>query len=332
MKRPKVFISQWMPEAGIKLIQEYCDVDYNNSIEPIEHQEFIRRAKDAEALVIFVSDTISEEIIKECPKLKVISSFGKGYDNIDMEACNRNNIIVTVNPSSLTDSTADLAIALLLTLCRNIIPSDYHVRTKEFKGWHATNCLGKDFHHSKLGIIGLGTIGKAIAKRAKAFETEISYYDVVRSIDFEKQNGLTYISSIEELLSQNDFIILAVDYQPENYHLIDENRINIMKKDSILINICRGSIVDETAISKALNEGSIWGYASDVFEFEDKLIPEHPKYIPESLLEQREKTVFTPHIGTGTVEAREKLALSTAEQLISAINGEVPTGAVNHLK
>ncbi|MFZ5988404.1 MAG: NAD(P)-dependent oxidoreductase [Bacillota bacterium] len=328
MRKHKVFISQWMPEAGIELIQQHCEIDYHKATEPLEKQEFIQRAQDAEALVIFMSDTIDREVIDRCPRLRVISSFGKGYDNIDMDACTRNNVMVTINPDSLTDSTADMAMTLLLALCRNVIPADLHVRSKQFNGWHATNFLGKDFHHSKLGIVGLGAIGKAIAKRAKAFDADISYHDTVRSTEFEKQLGVNFTASLQQLLSENDFIILAVDFHSQNYHLIDETHLKAMKKGSILINICRGSIVDETAVSKALQQGHLWGYASDVFEFEDRLIPQRPDYIPQSLLQQTGRTVFTPHVGTGTVEARERLSISTAQQLLDALNGKAPLGLV----
>lgn len=328
MNRPRVFISHWMPEIGLDLLREHFEIDYNNGTEALSKEEFIERAQFADALVIFVADTIDREIIERCPKLRVISSFGKGYDNIDLQACRDANIMITVNPDSLTESTADLAIGLLLALCRNIIPADVHVRKKCFKGWHATNYLGKDFHSSKLGIVGFGAIGRAIAKRAKAFDACISYYDVVRSPEYEKLVGATYAESLEQLLVENDFIILAVDYQPNNYHLINKQQINRIKKGSILVNICRGSVIDENAVCAALQEGNLWGYASDVFEFEDRLIPQRPQYIPDELLLQAERTVFTPHIGTGTVEARERLSLSTARQLIDALGGKVPTGLV----
>lgn len=331
MNKPKVFISHWMPEPGVTILQKYCNVDYNNQTEALSKQEFIEHAKGADALVIFVADIIDEEIIEECPGLKVISSFGKGYDNIDIDACNKNNISVTINLDSLTDSTADMAITLLLSLCRKVIPADNHVRSRDFKGWHTSNFLGKDLHHSKVGIIGLGRIGKAIARRVQAFNTEISYFDKVRSVDFETEIDAVYVANLEQLLTENEFIILSCNYTPQNYHLIDEEKINMMRKGTVLVNICRGSIVDEKAVSKALEEEHLWGYGSDVFEFEDRLITQHPKYIPESLLSQTDRTVLTPHIGTGTVEARQRLSISTARQLIDVLNGKIPKGLVKSL-
>lgn len=175
--RPKVFISHWMPEAGVEIIKEYCDVDYYDETVPLKKEELIERTKDKDALVCFVPDYIDREVIKHCPNVRVISSFGKGYDNIDVKTCTDNNILVLINKQALTESTADLAIGLLLSMSRNILLGDKHVRSGEFTGWHAQNFLGKDFHHGKLGIIGFGEIGKAIAKRATGFDAEISYYE-----------------------------------------------------------------------------------------------------------------------------------------------------------
>jgi len=331
MSRPRVFISHWMPQIGVDMIKEYCEVDYYDGIEPLSKETFIARAKKADAVLAFVCDTIDEEILQSCPNVRVISSFGKGFDNIDVEACTRHNILVTINPDALTESTADLAIGLLLSVSRNILAGDRHVRNREFKGWHAVHCLGRDFHHSKLGIIGFGAIGRAIAKRAKGFDVEISYYDVRRFPEMEDHLGARYIE-LPALLSENDYVVVAVDLRPENHHLIDREELELMKKDSFLINISRGSIVNEQAVAEALEQGRLRGYAADVFEFEDTIIKNRPSYIAEALLRQEQKTVFTPHIGTGTIEARERLAVSSATQLLTALQGKIPSGAINQIK
>lgn len=331
--RPKVFISQWIPQNGLELIKQYCDVDYNSNVNPLEKEEFIKHAKEADALIMFVTDKIDAEIISKCPHLRIISSFGKGYDNIDVDACSKANILVTINSDTLTNSTADLAIGLLLSLCRNILPGNEHIRRKEFKGWHPTNMLGRDFHNSKLGIIGLGAIGAAIARRAQAFEVVVSYYDLVRKIELEKTFQINYCQNIEDLFKQNDFIIVCADLRPESYHLISSKELNYLKEGSYLINISRGSVVDERAIANALQIGKLKGYAADVFEFEDS-IKEDTKmsYIYPDLLKSSNNTVFTPHIGTGTKEAREHLAISTVQQLLSALQGIKPPGALNNIQ
>lgn len=329
--KPKVFISQWMPQKGVELIKEYCEIDYHSDVNPLPKEQFIERAKKADALVMFVTDKIDAEIVSKCPKLRIISSFGKGYDNIDVKACSEKDILVIINRESLTNSTADLAIGLILSLCRNILPGDRHIRNREFKGWHPTNLLGRDFHHSKLGIIGLGLIGAAIARRAKGFDVEVSYYDIERKEKLEQDLDIKYCDNLNDLLSQNDFIVVACDLRSENHHLINANTMGYIKPGSYLINISRGSVVDERAVAEALKAGKLSGYAADVFEFEDIPRDTMTPYIQESLLMDLDRTVFTPHIGTGTKEAREQLAVSTAQQLLLALQGKRPAGALNNV-
>ncbi|NLT94137.1 MAG: hydroxyacid dehydrogenase [Clostridia bacterium] len=329
--KPRVFISQWMPQKGIDLIKEYCEIDYHAEAGPLPKEQFIERAKKADALVMFVTDKIDGEIINKCPNLRIIASFGKGYDNIDVGACTAKNILVIINKDSLTNSPADLAIGLILSLCRNILPGDRHVRNGDFKGWHPTNLLGKDFHHSKLGIIGLGLIGTAIARRAKGFDVDLSYYDVERKAEQEKTLGIKYYDNICDLISQNDFLVVACDLRPENYRLINAKTLEYLKPGSYLINISRGSVVDERAVAEALKSGKLSGYAADVFEFEDKPGDIKIPYIQQNLLTDSDHTVFTPHIGTGTKEAREQLAISTAQQLLLALQGQRPAGALNNV-
>jgi lactate dehydrogenase-like 2-hydroxyacid dehydrogenase len=331
MSKPKVFISHYMPEVGVDMIREHCEIDYYSGTEPLTKSEFIARASQADAVLAFVCDYIDEDIVVQCPRVQVISSFGKGFDNIDVDACTRRNILVTVNPDALTESTADLAIGLLLSVSRNILNGDRHVRGGQFQGWHATHCLGKDFHNSKLGIIGFGAIGQAIARRAKGFDTTIRYYDVVRKDDAEVKIGASY-SDMAMLLAESDFIVVAVDLRPDNVHLLGREQLRMMNHGSYLINISRGSIVDEAAIAEALQQGSIQGYAADVFEFEDRIIPDRPEYIGVGLLDLLQQTVFTPHIGTGTLQARDRLAISSATQLLKALQGDLPSGAVNGLR
>ncbi|MDR3592727.1 MAG: NAD(P)-dependent oxidoreductase [Negativicutes bacterium] len=327
--KPKVFISQFMPAQGVELIRQHCDVDYHDAT-ALSRRDFLDRAREADGLVVFMTDSVDAAMIEECPKLKVIASFGKGFDNIDIGACHRRNIVVTVNIDELTHSTADMAIGLLLAVSRNILPSDRAIRKAEFRGWHPTHFLGNDFHHSRLGIFGLGAIGQAIARRARGFDVKVSYYDPVRKPDSEEKLDLTFMDK-DRLLSENDFIILAVGLCAETIRLIGRQELAIIKPGSYLINIGRGSVVDESAVGEALRSGKLRGYAADVFAFEDALSPDKPGYIPDELLTVRDNTVFTSHLGTGTIEARNNLAVSTALQLVSALHGESPAGIVNKL-
>lgn len=330
MRKPKVLVTHWMPSIGIERLKEVCEVEYNGNTEVLCKEELIQRAKHADAALIFVPDTIDREVAESCPNLHVISSFGRGFDNIDVDACSEQGIQVTVNPSALTDSTADLAIGLMLSLSRNIMTADSHVREGKFAGWHATHLLGRDFHHSRIGIIGMGNIGKAIARRAIGFDVEIVYTDVEPLHEKNQIPGMNYVT-LPELLAMSDYIVIATNLTKESYRLIGNAQLAQIKPGSFLINIARGSIVDEQAVAEALNTGRLAGYAADVFEFEDPMNPVRPKNIPRDLLVLADKTVFTPHLGTGTIEARERLAISSTDQLLTALRGEVPTGAVNRV-
>ena len=328
MARPRVFIAQWMPAAGLDRIGEHADLVYDGNLDPLPRDAFLARARGADALVAFVSDYVDAGIVGDCQGLRVVSSFGKGSDNIDVAACTARGVLVTINPEALTDSTADLAIGLALAACRNIAAGDRHVRAGRFRGWHPTDLLGREFHHARLGLIGFGAIGRAIARRALAFAAEVAYHDPIRHAEEDARMGVRYLDR-EELLAWADFLVLAADLRPGNRHLIDAEALGRMKPGAYLINIGRGSLVDEAAVAAAIEAGTLRGYAADVFAFEDQSLPGRPPGIDPALLARADATVFTPHLGTGTMQARDRLAISTAHQLLAALRGEVPSGAVN---
>jgi lactate dehydrogenase-like 2-hydroxyacid dehydrogenase len=328
MSRPRVFVAQWMPAVGLDRLRASCDLDESGSLGPLPRAELLDRSSRADALIAFVSDYIDAELIDGAPSLRVVASFGKGYDNIDVAACTRRGILVTVNPESLTESTADLALGLILAARRRVVAGDRHVRSGRFRGWHPRDPLGREFHGTDLGIVGFGAIGQAIARRVLGFGVRVSYYDPVRRPELESHTGITY-RAFADLLAASDTVVVAADLRTGNRHLIGREAIGRMRAGAVLVNIGRGSLVAETAVAEALATGSLGGFAADVFEFEDESIPDRPRAIHPELLSRADATVLTPHIGTGTFEARENLAISTAEQLLAAIRGELPSGAVN---
>ncbi len=325
MSRPRIFVAQWMPEVGLERLRGHCELDESGRLGPLPHDELMARASTSDAIIAFVSDYVDAELIDCSPKLKVVASFGKGFDNIDVEACTRRNVLVTINPEALTESTADLALGLILAARRNVVSGDRHVRSGPFRGWHPTNLLGREFHGSNLGIVGFGVIGQAIARRAAAFGVSIRYFDPIRG----PENPLATYRDLDDLFAWSDIVVLAASLNPQSRHLIDRDALKQMKPGALLVNIGRGSLVDESAVSEALGSGRLSAYAADVFEFEDESVPSRPRSIHLDLLSKVDSTVFTPHIGTGTIEARERLALSTADQLLSALRGERPLGTVN---
>jgi lactate dehydrogenase-like 2-hydroxyacid dehydrogenase len=326
--RPHVFVAQWMPDVGLERLNAHCDVDASGSLGPLSRAEFLSRAARAEGLVAFVSDHVDVQIIERAPALRVVASFGKGFDNIDVDACTRRGVLVTINRDALTESTADMALGLILAARRRILAGDRHVRYGPFRGWHPRNLLGREFHGSTLGIVGFGAIGQAIARRAAAFDVRVLYSDPVRRLDLEARE-LVFFREQDDLLSSSDTVVLAADLRPTNRHMIDREALQRMRAGSLLVNVARGSLVDELAVAEALASGTLGGYASDVFSFEDESIPDRPRAITPALLDRTDATVFTPHLGTGTLEARQSVALATAEQLLAALRGEIPSGAVN---
>jgi lactate dehydrogenase-like 2-hydroxyacid dehydrogenase len=328
MTRPRVFVAQWMPAAGVDLLRSQFDLDEAGSLGPLPKAEFLARASCAEALIAFVSDYVGPDVIDRAPSIRMVASFGKGFDNIDVAACTRRGILVTINPEALTESTADLALGLILATRRKIVAGDRHVRSGRFRGWHPRDCLGHEFHGTDLGIVGFGPIGQAIARRALAFGVRVSYCDPVRRRDVESSLGIG-CCDFAALLSGSDTVVLAANLREGNRHIIDRDAIARMRPGAVLVNIGRGSLVDEAAVADALATGALGGFAADVFEFEDESVAGRPQSIHSRLLDPAYSTVLTPHIGTGTAEARERLAISTAEQLLAAFRGEVPSGAVN---
>nr|WP_092074635.1 D-glycerate dehydrogenase [Dendrosporobacter quercicolus]NSL47595.1 D-glycerate dehydrogenase [Dendrosporobacter quercicolus DSM 1736]SDN06327.1 phosphonate dehydrogenase [Dendrosporobacter quercicolus] len=327
MSRKKVFVGQFMPDRGLAMLRQYFDVSYCDGAS-LSKEEFMVRAREVDALVAFMTDYIDRDILANCPGLKVIASFGKGFDNIDVQACTRQGILVTVNPDDLTASTAELAMTLLLALSRNVLPADTHIRAGHFQGWHPLHYLGSDVHGKTLGLVGFGAIGQAIARRAKGFEVNIRYYDSNQEAGAQCPDA--QFAELPDLLAESDYVVIAVSLNPGSRHLLGAKEIALLKKGSYLINIGRGSTVDEAAVAEALLTNRLRGYAADVFAFEDQSIGVRPAYINDKLLRCSDRTVFTPHLGTGTVEARDRLSVSTARQLISALKGARPSGAVNY--
>ena len=317
--RPKILITQWMPEEGRDFLKQYCDIEFCDSEKALDKQELIKRAQGKDGLIIFMTDTIDREVVEKCKSLRVISSFGKGYDNIDVEVCHENGIAVTINRQALTEDTADLAIGLALANSRNILIGDDDVRSKAVRGWHPKRHLGRRFNHATIGIVGFGEIGAAIAKRAKGFSMKTYYYDVKEDVTFD---DAIRCKNLKDMFSICDFIFVTANLSVNSYHLLNEENLRYIKDGAYIVNVSRGSIVDEEAVEKLLSEKKISGYASDVFAYEDKMMEDCPDYISRGLLDKIEQTVFTPHLGTGTIEARRELSISTAMGLIAALKGE----------
>jgi glyoxylate reductase len=321
MEKPKVYVTRELPERGLKIIKERFDTEVWPEYAPPPKNVIIEKAAKVDALATLLSDKIDAEVFDAAPNLKIVSQFAVGFDNIDVKEATKRGIYVTNTPGVLTETTADFAWALLMAVARRVVEADKYVRTGKWKvGWHPSMFLGRDVYGATLGIIGLGRIGSSIAKRAKGFDMKVLYYDVARREDLEKELGIEY-AEIDALLQKADFVTINVPLLKATYHLMDEEKLRLMKKTAILINNARGPVIDEKALYKALTEGWIAGAGLDVFEQEPT-----PQDNP---LLRLENVVVAPHISSASFETRSRMAEMVAENLTAFFEGKVPPNLVN---
>ncbi|MEM2935380.1 MAG: glyoxylate reductase [Candidatus Thermoplasmatota archaeon] len=314
----KIFITRYLPEEGIKLLKKH-ELEIYEGDAPPSKQEIIKGVKGKDALICLLTDKIDAEVMENGKNLKVIANYAVGVDNIDIAEATKRGIFVTNTPGVLTETVADLAFALMVTIARRIVEGDAFMRQKKFKGWAPMLLLGRDIYGKTLGVVGLGRIGKAFAKRAIGFSMNILYYSRHRDEEFEKETDARFVS-LQELLKESDFISLHLPLTKETYHIIGEKELKMMKKTAYLINTSRGKCIDEKALIKALKEGWIAGAALDVYENE----PE----ISEELLSLN-NVVLAPHIGSASYETRSRMAIMVAENVLAALNGKIPPQCLN---
>ncbi len=315
----KIFVTRRIPEEGIELLRRHHEVEVNPEDRILEKHEIIEALKDKEGLLCLLTDPIDAEVIKTAPKLKMISNYAVGYDNIDVKAATERGIPVSNTPGVLTDATAELAWALLLAVARRIVEGDHFCREGRFKGWAPMLMLGRGITGRTLGIVGAGRIGTAFALKSQGFSMKILYTSRHRNRVLEEKLGAKKVS-LEELLESSDFVSLHVPLTDDTYHLIGEKELKMMKETAVLINTSRGAVVDEKALIKALREHWIWGAGLDVYEHEPR--------IPRELIEL-DNVVLQPHTGSATYETRSRMALMAAENILTGLRGERPPNCVN---
>jgi phosphonate dehydrogenase len=319
MEKPTVAVTHWVHDEVLQLLEKYCRVTANTTHDTLSREEVLRRSRSADGLMVFMPDRIDEEFLDLCPNLKVIGAALKGYDNFDINACLRRGINFSIIQELLTEPTAELAVALLLGIGRNILPGDYLVRNGKFQGWRPI-LYGKGLAGNTVGIVGMGAIGQAVAERLKGFNCSLLYSDP-QPVKQETEIFCRLTRHpLFELLSQSDFVLLTTPLTPQTRHIINSAALAGMKTGAYLVNISRGSVVDEYAVADALNSGHLAGYASDVFEFEDWALNNRPQVIHPDLLANPGKTLFTPHLGSAVDEARKKIALEAAYSILSGLD------------
>jgi len=319
MSRPKVLVTQrFFPEA-LDLLRQFAEVEGGVAETPLPREELLAAIGDKDGLLTLLVNRIDREIIDRARKLKIIANCAVGYDNIDVAYCREKGILVTNTPGVLTEATADLTWALILAVARRIPQADRFTREGRFQGWALDLFLGQEIAGQKLGIIGLGRIGQAVARRALGFGLQIFYYDPNRlSEEKEKELQVTYLP-LDDLLKTADIITLHASLNPSTYHLINREKLALMKKTAILINVARGPIVDEVALAEALKNGQIWGAGLDVYEREPEI---------EKALLSLDNVVLLPHIGSATRKTRLEMAMTAVRNLIQGLSGQRPDNLV----
>jgi len=319
--KPRIFISRKIPDRGLNKIKEYFDIDLWPKYGPPTKKQIIRRIKNADGMVSLLSDKIDAEVMDAAPYLSIIAQLAVGYDNIDINEATKRGIYVTNTPEVLTETTADFAWALMMAVARRVVEADNYVRKGKWKvGWHPEMFLGYDVHGSTLGIVGLGRIGSAIARRAKGFNMRILYYDTIRREDIEKELGIIY-TDLDNLLKESDFVTLHVPLTNETRHLINEERLKLMKKNAIIINTSRGPVIDEKALYKALKEKWIAGAGLDVLEKEPPL--------KDNPLFQLDNVIVTPHMAWYSIDSLTEIQRKAAEEVARVLSGQLPINLVN---
>jgi gluconate 2-dehydrogenase len=318
--KPKVLVTREVFDETLEFLSAHCEVDANQADTPLAPDALAQRLADKQGMLCCLTDRVDATLLGAAPALKVVSNIAVGYNNIEVPACTARGIAVTNTPGVLDDSTADLAMALVLATARRLTESEAYVRAGDWKGWHLKQMLGTDVHHTTLGVFGMGRIGQAIAKRARGFDMRVVYHNRTRlAAETERAHGLEYRTK-DALLAESDFVVLQVPYTPETHHMIGAAELARMKKSAVLINSARGGVVDDAALIAALAAGTIRAAGLDVFEGEPKL---NPGFLA------LKNVVLVPHIGSSTEATRRAMAMTAAKNAVAVLTGQRPPNLVN---
>ena len=318
--KSNVLVTREVFDETLDYLAQHCEVESNQQDVPFDPEALAQRLAGKDGVVCCLTDRIDGKLLERCPQLKVVANVAVGYNNIDIAACNARGVMATNTPGVLDDSTADLAWALMLATARRLTEVESYIREGQWTGWRLKQWLGIDVHHATLGIVGMGRIGQAIAKRAAGFDMTVLYHNRKRvAREIEQRLNAAY-ASLDELLRQSDFVVLQMPYSPQTHHLIGGEQLRKMKPTAILINSTRGGVVDDAALIEALRNGTIRGAGLDVFENEPRLSP--------AFLELK-NVVLAPHIGSSTEATRRAMAMTAAKNLVAALAGATPPNLLN---
>lgn len=319
----RLFVTQEIVEDALEVaVGSDVAVDVRRDHQPLRPEELRAAAGGYDGLVCLLTDRIDAELLAAAPRLRVVANVAVGFDNIDVDAATRAGVAVTNTPRVLTEATADLAFALLLSTARRVPEGDAFLRAGRYTHWRVEQeQMGVDVHGATLGLFGLGQIGRAVARRARGFAMTVLYHDVERlPVDAEAELGVVY-TSFEELLARSDFVSVHAPLVPSTRHRFDADAFTRMKRSAMLINTARGPIVDEAALAVALRDGVIAGAGLDVYEHEPQVDP--------LLLELHDRVVLLPHLGSATGTTRREMSELAVGSAIDVLQGRRPQNLVN---
>jgi glyoxylate reductase len=314
MSQPVAYICRWIPEEAMAVIRPHAVVrQWQPDAEPVPRDVLLREVREADGLLSFLTDRIDDEVLDAGPNLRVVSNCAVGYDNIDVPACSKRGVMVGNTPGVLTETTADLAWALIMAAARRLGEGERIVRGGKWGNWHLMYMVGQDVHGATLGIVGMGRIGTAVARRARGFGMRVIYHNRSRDEEAERETGARFVS-FDELLAESDIVTVHAPSTPETKNLFGVEQFRAMKKTTVFVNTSRGALVDQKALADALRSGEIAAAGLDVFQAE-------PLPMDDPLL-QLENVVLLPHIGSASIQTRTAMAVRAAENLVAGLRGE----------
>ncbi len=316
----RIYVTRRLPEVAMRILEQAGAVKVWTEDLPPPREVLEAEIAEVEGLLCLLTDVVDEMLLCRARKLKVVSNMAVGYDNIDVGACTARGILVTNTPGVLTETTADLTFALLLGVARRITEAERFLRAGQWETWSPMLLAGQDVYGAIIGIVGMGRIGQAVARRARGFDMQILYASRSAHPEVERTLGARRVQ-LEELLRNSDFVTLHVPLTPETRGLVGERELRLMKSTAILINTARGPVVDEVALVRALREGWIAGAGLDVYA-QEPIAADHP-------LLKLDNVVLLPHIGSASVKTRTRMAVMAAENLVAALAGQLPHSVVN---
>ena len=315
--KPIVTVTNIFPQVALDKLSSECDLKINRT--SLTKEELKQKVSGSDAVISYLTDRIDQDIIDRGTKLKIIANYGAGFNNIDVTYASERGIWVTNTPNVLHETTADLTWAMILGTARQIVSADRYTREGKFQGWGAKLFLGGDVYEKTLGIIGLGEIGRSVARRALGFNMRTLYHQRNRLPKEEEKKLNVEYATFEKILRESDFLTLHVPLTEETEYMIGNDEIALMKKTAYLIHTARGKVIDDYALVAALREGRLAGAALDVYEDEPELTEG---------MRELDNLMILPHIGSASFETRDKMALLVADNILDALEGRTPRSLV----